>query len=662
MLNSHKPPQHAWASYARFQNVTQDFVDDVDSDIFSVVPTSRPIKLISLGRKPEPPSDAELFSGDFSLLPVAEGDLEEKHIIGVMDRVICAVAAWILGNGRAHETICSCLYMRLTQGHVEAQNNLGKCLLLFVEGVRRVYSMVWALTHNNDHREDFLLEDNPFPPSEWESYYAELEDSIAQLGKKADPTELDKAIRTRLVFVKTLALMFSWISGESEIRPGESKDDLPELDAKEYDKDSTLGEEPVGSFSLSGDKGFVPVFALESSPQLPPIGDAVKTFKAFRDAVLSAINSAQDDPAMSVYTIVEWLPNGANWALRRALIARAVIRAVSGAEALRVSKPLLASTKSIKILEVKTKKNFDDIFEDINRCWESTLGLLHLNDGRLYDSLPQCILQWEKLYSISKKNGFQQGVVYTEHVESFCMTIYIMLGCKLSLYTQKEYRFTLWILVNMYKRMIPGSLQAQEPKHSSDPEFWMRPDLAFIPPLPKDLSLKPNASHFNKGNIIYSNFYLTYLMAQQLCIMGELALHRGLLSNALIRENAQRDEMEKLFKYRLSSIKGSNFEKELKFGTFLSETDFYNENFDVLYKRSIGYFRKSISLFNSLPANKFADVFAMRKMMEKNIRETSALLGIPERGLSVFKKKKIILFEPKDTLLPVLTIKDAGAE
>lgn len=745
MLRSHKPPKSGWTEY---QNVTQDFDNVIDSDLFSVVPISRPIKLVSLGRKIEPPSDEELFSGEFSLLPVEEDDLEEKHVIGAMDRITCAVATWIQGNASVRETICRCLYMRLTDDYVktkenpvETKNTLGTYLLLFVEGVRRFYGMAHGLTCGNGYSKDFVQEDNPLPQAKLESYRKDLDNSIDQLSKKVSPTEFDKAILIRLSFVKGLELILSMASGERPINLKELKDNLPKLEVNEYINQFALGEEPIGSF-------FDPDPESESSHQLVSLDNAINTLTELQEALLDTIKSSKSDPIRLAYINIVSLHNGPDLAPWRALVPRAVTRmaldpetlrahivkqaslepettstrgsredasgaespsprgskqtapgkeipskrgskqgasvketpskrgsredasvkettntrgpkqAVSGAEIPRDKKPSMEPDTCIKIYQMKTNDSTKKILEDINKCWESTLGLLNLNDESLYAELPQCISKWADLHERSNKERpiFKQGTVYIEHVKSFITIIYIILGHKLGLYVQNEYRFTLWILVNMYKRMIPEPLQAQEPKDSSAPEFGMNPDSAFYPPLPRDL--KQNAKPFNHGNVIFSNSYLTYLMFQQLSMMGELTLHRGLLSNTLIREKLSREKLEKLFKYRMASIKFSSFEKPLTFDTFLRETDFYRENFDVLYKRSIGYFEKSLSLLETLKTSGFTDIFALNKTVELNKERTRALLRISDRGLPSFIKKNRVQFEPKDTILPILTIKD----
>lgn len=207
--------------------------------------------------------------------------------------------------------------------------------------------------------------------------------------------------------------------------------------------------------------------------------------------------------------------------------------------------------------------------------------------------------------------------------------------------------------------MIPQNLQPKKPEHSSSTIFGMKPDTAYFPPMPKSFPMSSSsAKHrtYPHGKISFSSAYLTFLMAQQLCVLGEFALVRGLLKNTLIREGVQKEVIEKTFMYRVSCLGSCEIAKTLKFDSFVTEADFIADNFDVLYKRSKGYLEKSKSAFEILGKTCFKTSLFI-PTIEGNVQSITNLLNSPSRGFQSFKARNIILFDmEKNTIFPVLAI------
>lgn len=646
------------SEYTDFQDITLDFQCTLDFDVFPIVYTTRPLKLVSLEKKNELPEYEELFSGEFSLLPISKDDLEEKHIIGIADRIICATATWLLGKSSLHEALSSCLYMPLKYP-LEQDNELGMYLLLFVEGIRRGCDHLCKLVgeYNKIYQEDLIEENNPFPPLVWEEYENDFKSSIDKLSVKENPSDFDKAILSRLKFSQKFDLLCSIVYEKDRNKILDFRKEITSKwteELKILKEHDILGEEPIGSFSPSS----VNYLTLDSHSQLVSFDEAVNTFTEYFNAVSKALDLIENDFVKLSYAVLQYFSDINQLTFLRPIVVSIVRIAILNENNLTVLSTSSKFNGSIKILLSDPKKKIDDIVEGIKQCWERTILVFCLDYGKMHDKLPQCISEWEEKRLEAKKRDLKAVILYLKHVKNFAILVYFMLGYKLRLYTPEEYRLTLWILTYLYKCMIPKALHAQEPKHSTSPEFGMKPDLAYSPPLPKDLPLKPNSAPFNQGNVLFSNTYLSYLMAQQLSIMGELTLHRGLLSNFLIREGIQKEMMEKIFTYRIFSTGDKELRTLLSFKTFSKETEFYSENFDVLYKRSIGYFEKSTDLFKKVKEMNeiFSEIPSLTEMMSTNNKAISYLLTQPERGIPSFKIKNTVSFEPQETF-PVLVIK-----
>lgn len=312
----------------------------------------------------------------------------------------------------------------------------------------------------------------------------------------------------------------------------------------------------------------------------------------------------------------------------------------------------LGPNEHIKIHITSTKKDFTGILEKTRRAWGHMLYTFCMDSTKMHKNLPEVISELAGLRSEAKGNGLKPATLYLDHMKSFATVVYITLEFRFGRVKPEEYRIMLWILFALYKRMVPKELQAKEPESTTSVKFGKDPDSAYKPPLPKKLHKKESGATFESRNVIYSNAYLNYIMAQQLSIMGEVALLRALLNNMLVWEGVAEDKLKEMFSSRVADIK----EKELAFDRFLKDTDFYGVNFDVLYKMSIGYFEASKSMFDELKGYEFTDVLGFTQAMELNKEGTKTILKEPTRGLPIFRKENIITFSPQDTPLPILTV------
>lgn len=591
------------------------------------------------------PSNEELFSGEFSLLPVSKDDLEEKHVVGIADTVLRAAATWLLGEGDVRKTLASCRYMHLTEEFLGQENTLGKRLLLFVEGVRGMCSKLCELMdkHAVVYPEGFAL-NNPFPHPEWGSYDDQLKENIDCMSKE-NFTPLEDAILTRLEVVQTFKTAYLALAKPStaNIKP-QKKDNYQCI--KDLAIHTALGEEPLGSYAS----------APGSTQKLVSLEIAMETFTDLLKELLGMLELVQNNRIRSPLAVLEYFSSETKFAFMKSYVAEVVanMATITTGEVLSTSltTAVLGPNEHIKIHITSTKKDFTGILKKTRRAWENMLYTFCMNSTKMHKNLPEVISELAGLRSEAKGNGLKPIALYLDHIKSFATVVYITLEFRFGCVKPEEYRIMLWILFALYKRMVPKELQAKDPESTISAKFSKDPDSAYKPPLPKKLTKKESGATFESGNVIYSNAYLNYIMAQQLSIMGEVALLRALLNNMLVWEGVAEDKLKGMFSSRVGGIK----EKELAFDKFLEDTNFFTVNFDVLYKMSIGYFEASKSMFDELKGCEFTDVLGFTQVMKLNKEGTETILKEPTRGLPSFKKENIITFSPQDTTLPILTV------